>query len=589
VRAEPAEERLKMKIRLALATATAMGLLMGAATAGSNNTAVIVQGLGGSDNTATVDQDGGNSNTTKFIQNGSGNTAEVTQDGNNNRAGTHLEYGAPSQDPGDAARGYNFITQNGSNNKLKIDQTARGNSVAVDGKVVQTGDGNAIDITQKGGASGGNRVDTVLQSGIAGAAATNKLTVLQEGAAPNSYSDIPLGSSDYNYANERITKVEQINEGGLVNTLTLTQKGGVHNAGNTIVSAYQRGSDNSGSVTQTGRGNRLQSLSQNGVGNEATVSVTGDNNGAAGLGQLIDDFALGAAGGYDRSIVQNGLDNVVDFEVLGNSNQFGFNQFGEGNTSGNVSLNGSFNEVGVNQTGNDNKVDLGTIIGNRNDVGIRQTGNDNLATIDILDTLGADSDDNAVSIEQHSVLAAGYDRRNEATVSVDGDGNWLRFKQVYGSNATADVTGDNNDIAVDQYSSATADITVTGNNNAAALNQLHGATATVSINGDNNNRGAFAGAITSALASSTSSALGAPMQVGGIIQKGASSVSLTVGQLGPSDGNRFSLNQSGNGNSIVGSMDGSAGGNEAVISQVGTSNTTSFAQNGGFNTLAVTQ
>src|SRR5690606_18909165 len=123
-------EESQMKYKIMLSTATAIGLALGASAtwAGSNNQAVVVQGISGGGNTATVTQNGGSSNITKFTQDGSGNTATVEQNGNTNRAGTHLRAGAPSSwDPSEARRGDQYITQNGDNNTLSIEQTGNGN------------------------------------------------------------------------------------------------------------------------------------------------------------------------------------------------------------------------------------------------------------------------------------------------------------------------------------------------------------------------------------------------------------------------------------------------------------------------------
>jgi hypothetical protein len=467
-----------MKYKILLSTATAIGLAMGTAWAGSNNKAVVVQGVSGNGNSAAVTQNGGSNNTAKFIQDGSGNNAVVTQAGNGNSAGDHLQSGPSSYDSSETARGYNFISQHGNNNGLAITQTQNGNFVARDGKVVQTGDRNSIDITQHGAASAGGRVNTVLQTAGTGAtSATNKLTVLQEGAVPGSYTP-SISPSDYNYAYELITKVEQINTGGAANELTLTQKGGVYNRANTITSAYQNGADNQGTVTQVGRSNLLTSLSQTGAGgNRASVAVTGDRNGA---GLLTKGAA--AAGATTSTVTQTGTDNLVDYTANGNDNQFGFYQDGQHNEAVNVQFNGSNNELGVYQRGVHNTLSLATINDSDNVFGVNQVGVDNNASINSAG--GQNGGYNSFTAGPAGTLGltpgllSQEGTFNQVSLTINGAGNVFASLQNNSgptgtfNKITASQSGNGNQAAVMQMGNAnTSSLTQTGGMNNASISQ----------------------------------------------------------------------------------------------------------------------
>lgn len=605
-----------MKLKLAFATATAIGLVTGAAMAGNNNQSEIHQ-VGGD------------------------NSAEVTQNGDNNRAGF---------DDFDANNW--TLRQDGNNNVLVIEQNGDQNDVGLSNVyshngVKQRGDRNSVNILQNGidDQYSRNIVGTIQQTGAPGATVTtNAVNIEQTGSGVTpAYGHHYIGqitqtNSNAGVSSAEINKIDvkqigggfqagnvanRIVQSGVENDVDLDQAG-AHNRttliwqdgrghratirqdnsaefgvptypypigpwGNTIGEVTQVGDENTATVDQDGNRNRIDLIWQNSTsftpGNTATLRFEGNDNGQAGLGLLGTGYAQSAAGTWDRSAFQFGFGNTIDLYMLGGSNQFGFYQQGGENRTGNVTLSGSNNEIGVSQSGTKNEVDLGTVNGNSNDIGVRQNGDQNLATINLSDT--DDSDDNAISIDQESMVGA-LTLKNVATVDAKGDDNLARIKQTYGSDAEVGLDGDGNDIFIEQWNQAGAVVDVLGNNNYASLLQLNGASATLSITGDDTNRSGFSGGITSTMASSTISGLGVPMQVGGIIQNGNSSTSITVGGLGASDGNLFSINQLGNGNSIVGAMDGD-GGNEAVVAQVGSLNNASFSQNGGGNLVAVKQ
>jgi hypothetical protein len=520
-------------MKLAFSTATALALLMGTAYAGGNNEAYLYQD--GAFNSASVDQSGGSDN-----------------------------------DAGSAAQN---IIQRRTNDPDQTGDTLKSNVLTIE----QSGSHNAIGL----GVNGNNF------GHAAGVYQDEDYSQTSHWGSQKNIIDI-IQSSDHNTVGA-VSQYTATHVGN--NSLTVTQGGGGFNIVGSVSQHRTQTTENVAVIDQTGDHNTVARVEQyarligvpGATKNDLDVKMSGANNGNGAL----TGFALGS-GAQSSTLIQGGpgalaaRGSYAHLDISGDDNQFGVTQYGERNSVGTLTILGDSNEVGTYQQGNDNTIALAQVGGLGNNIGIRQTGNDNLATTIV------DGDDNEASVSQYSLIGP-YDMPNTAFVDIDGDGNWTRIKQVYGSDAHVTVDGGDNDIAIDQYIQAAATVTFTGDNNAVSLNQLNGATATVTITGDDNNRGGFAGGITSALASSTTSGLGAPMQVGGIIQNGASDVSITVGSLGPSDGNRFSFNQGGgSGNSIVGLMNG-VGGNEAVVSQVGAGNVTNFAQNGGTNLLAVSQ
>lgn len=474
-----------MKLKIVLSTASALALLTGAAWAGSNNNAVIDQG--NSANSGAIDQSAGNSNTAKFVQDGVNNNASVTQSGNNNRAGAHVANGWA--DSSETARGYDYMIQSGSDNSLTILQTRNGNNVAIgNGKVVQSGNQNVIDITQHGGASAGGSVTTILQTDQTNAATAlaNKVTILQQGATPGDYADVNPASSDYNYAYESIVSVTQTNTGGAANLLTLTQKGGIYGAGNTISTVLQNGSNNTGTVGQEGRKNLLASLSQVGSGNSATVSVTGDRNGAGLL------TGAAAASNASSSVVQQiGAGNQVGYTVLGgNDNQFGFYQDDTGavgNRAVSILITGSGNQLGVHQVGTNNSLDLASIAGDDNNIGLDQSGDSNNASVTIAGTGGSNGgahDFTPGKVAASAGLTAGLIKQsgtlNSATFDVTGSDNVFASLQDNTAFTTGTlkntikgtINGSSNEAAVVQVgNNNTTNFTQSGGSNYASIKQ----------------------------------------------------------------------------------------------------------------------
>lgn len=492
-----------MKIRVFLATATAASVLMGAVgfAADKNVTTIIQKGVSATGNLASVDQSGGDNNLTKFTQEGSYNTVSVEQNGSNNKAGAHLRYVADPDASGDTGRNYDFILQKGDNNTIDIVQNNKGNIVAVgSGHINQFGDFNLIDIEQAGGSSAGSTVRKIDQTASDSAASrTNELYITQSGADPNVYPDLPLGSSDYNYARALVDTVSQTHTGGVRNLVDIDQTGGTHNAGNVVSLVSQNGSDNEADIDQSGRLNLLSSLTQMNDGNRATSSQSGYNNHIALISQHSTEAdgnsasvvqngtdngrnGLGKAaslvGASDSSVVQFGVGNIIDYTANGDDNEFGFHQDGTGNLAQSITINGSRNHLGVFQDGTNNVLQLASIDGDDNVIGIRQVGTDNTVGL----TIAAGGDRNGGYHGAFDALTAGpgltpglleqLGVNNEVSLNVSGDDNLFATLQdnesagSTGNKISGNITGSGNQAAVKQVGdNNTTSFVQTGSNN----------------------------------------------------------------------------------------------------------------------------
>lgn len=585
-------------------TASALGLLMGGAYAGDNNSSHIVQD--GSANSASIGQSGSNNTagdiSTQRItrQIGDNNALTINQSGNGGKIGTSGNY-----------LQLNFgVDQLGDFNKLTITQTGAGSVNTI--QQVSTGAGaapsatvNEATITQNNG-NGSTLVSRVDQTytGNGTTDAKNLVTIDQNvtGTGPRvggggSTGDQSGGVFQTGFANTididqtgRYDRTNEVRQNGSQNSFTVEQiysNAGGGFSGNDFNLGQQTGVGNTAVVEHLGANNLTATVSQDNsgggtVGNDATVIIQGDSNGRAGL----SGFAA-ATGATSSSVLQTGDGNVTDYLAVGDDNEYGVTQIGIGNEAENLSVTGDLNNLGIFQSGNLNRVDLGAIMGNRNDVGLRQLGNDNLASVDITDA--DDSDDNDVSITQDSFFGGIFDEENTATVGIAGDRNAVTINQVLGNAATVTIDGDDNDVTATQTDEAVATVTFAGNNNYVGIIQNDSSTATITITGDDNNRAAGFTGVAQTLASLPSNVFGPGMPVGTVQQNGQLNVAtLTVGDLGASDGNLFAVEQRGNGNSIDGSIDG-VGGNQAVVKQFGNTNVASFAQIGAGNIVAISQ
>jgi hypothetical protein len=313
------------------------------------------------------------------------------------------------------------------------------------------------------------------------------------------------------------------------NTLTITQGGG---DGNRIAN-----------VTQT----RLPGLF--GAGNNEAGNI-------ANLTQMGTGNRLGGGTGLIDGLVQTGRDNRATLVQNGGNNVTrAFAQIGIGNR-GAINILGDINRVELGQTGtNVANID---ITGDTNAVDLGQVGGAG-ADIDIF------GNGNRISGTQFSVFGG-----NEATIRIgmaanEGDGNSVVFDQLVlgaGSNILdVDIDGGNNLLDISQ--------TKTG---LGGQNEI-----SVAITGNGNNATA-----------SFSQAMPGGLVPGRLIQSGSGNVmELTVGNLGPSNDNRFAFSQDGARNSIDAAIDGS--GNEAAIWQFGTANVAVLTQNGAGNFASIMQ
>ena len=149
--------------------------------------------------------------------------------------------------------------------------------------------------------------------------------------------------------------MEQVNTGGSANTLSLTQKGGIHSAANTIDLASQNGSGNDGTVTQIGRLNYLSSLSQTGAGNDAVVTLKGTGNGDP------DPFTFVAALGVgvpQAVVTQTGNNDTLSYIAVGDYNLYGFLQITGDHNDINGTTTGDLNQVAVKHDGDSNITDF---------------------------------------------------------------------------------------------------------------------------------------------------------------------------------------------------------------------------------------
>lgn len=536
--------------------ATALTMVAGMAYAGDYNVVVVDQN--DASNHATITQDGGtddyyNQNRAKITQDGVENSANITQDGQGNQAGRHLLNGA--NDPTESASAYNYILQSGDNNSLTVRQDQKGNTIGIGTgqNLIQTGDHNAADITQHGGASSGGTVGDVRQTASGSATSlTNQLTITQSGAAGGAYDasnpSEPSGSSDYHYAKATINNVHQTNmSGGAANDMTLTQSGGIANDGNLIDYASQNGDGNTMTVSQDGRSHVVTDVSQVGSGNTADVSQTNYANTLTLLSQDgTDNMAM---------VTQDGVDNDASINVQGDYNTSNVNQ-DSGSVDGyaEISISGSSsNVVSVDQTGgNSGTSNTGTVTitngADGNNVGVTQDGN-NMAEIAI-----DAGDDNVVAVNQ-----TGY---NDATININpGSGNYTH--------------GDHNMLNVMQ------------NDGSAGRNSMN-----VTITGSYNNNPAsghaplFDGDAAAARDTGVSLTSLDHLYKGDLYQDGSTNtVTLTV----DSNDNAFATLQSGSNNTINGTISGGAGMNQAVVVQVNSNNSATFTQNGFGNNLGIVQ
>lgn len=556
--------------RLTALTSTALAVLMAASPAFADNNNVYLD-QDGTDNIADVEQTGDNNSLgtpliqRRALQDGDFNTLILDQSStlghNGNIQGANF------------GTNYLGLNQTGDYNRIEATQQSgtveqiQQNSSAAGGTV--SGTTNLFVLDQKYSSS--NKIQYVWQTftGTWISGSENSIdsrqstpTGLQTGSKITTLSQTGQYNTIETDQQTGSTNIGEINQNGVNNLADTVQAG----TGNIITLIDQDGDDNEAFVTQTGgTGNKVGLILQNStggapafVGNYANVIMTGTGNGA---GLLMGYSVIGRV--TSSQITQLGGNNDASLEFTGDGNDFGVYQTGTDNSVGSILVTGDDNLIGVDQDGTGNILALGVIEGDRNNVGVLQAGIGNLATVSIL---GGASDDNGVRVQQ--------DGTNNATVTVTGSMNDVRLNQglllgAGGTNlATVSIVGDDNVL----------DILQQGDNEG-----LFGVSVTIDGSGNNSaGAGAFASLFGGALTASGLSA-------GQIVQQGTDNlINIKVGNLSPSsDNNLFAFKQTGDGNTVNGTINGD--GNQALVFQSGDSNTTNFTQTGGNNYVVVTQ
>jgi hypothetical protein len=392
-----------MKLKIALGTATALGLLMGAAYAGSGNTLYISQS--GDRNIADVKQSlGSNSNIGEdgdpAVQSGADNrlTFTVTNWGTNNdndidnfkQDGNWNLFEAQAVGGSSGNRLNNFLQQ-GNGNSARIMWT-QNNGGVVDSVSIK-GDRNAVSIYQGNSivAGSGNQVGTVAIMGSNNGYATGNqwahgdstaaVHIQQIGSGNNVASSTIVGSDNHAaniWAPGAFNKVHEIfqtgNNNGQIASIASTQgsngnwirinQNGNGNNFSVLQGINSASTQNRFQVTQDGNGNwaggtqsgdgNWVNIDQDQNNNNATANISGDYNGGGTLAGAAGTLA--SANGLDSGLIkQNGLSNTATLTVANSSNnQFAFLQNGNNNTiTGTVSGSGS-NSATVIQAGNNN-------------------------------------------------------------------------------------------------------------------------------------------------------------------------------------------------------------------------------------------
>ncbi|MBS3651494.1 curlin repeat-containing protein [Pseudaminobacter sp. 19-2017] len=391
-------------MKLALATATAMGLLMGAAWAGSSNTLYLEQN--GANNTASVHQatgPGGNDIGT------SGDP--VSQTGDNNafvfsNAGCCNEGLRQDNDVAKAEQvghrnwlniqvwnlsdhnDINNVQQQGNDNALQLDQNGSRSSTI--GTVLQEGDRNTSLIRQNGArnsvvsativgsdngtarsgelSSGRSAGSRIIQSGNDNVITESRIEGSNNKQATNTYApphDIQQYGSN-NGHNASIARTLGSNGNGIKvtqrgdwNNFSIQQGVDANSAGN-YATLTQDGSFNAAYVTQSGSNNHII-VDQDRNSNTATANFTGSGNGVGtltGVAGALDTQHASLTQGtifQDSGLAMSG--NTVTYNVTGSNNLFAFAQLGGSNTiNGTVGSSGvsNANQVAVIQTGSSN-------------------------------------------------------------------------------------------------------------------------------------------------------------------------------------------------------------------------------------------
>jgi len=434
-----------MKFKLALSTATALGLLMGGAMAGSNNTAYTDQD--GSSNSMFIEQNAGTGGNDVGLDG-----APILQKGNSNTFNETQSIG------GGFSRGNNDIEaakQLGNSNTFGSNYSNNAGDNLIE-NVLQYGNENYISISRNNQRSG--FIGTIVQGNDESESAggnKNFLAITQStNYLPNSQPPFTAGNS--------VLVVRQIgsNNG---RSATNAQNGGTRISqsgnGNLIQESIIEGSNNNanGSLWNT----EVHRINQKGL-NNGDVSSIARTTGSGGNYIHVDQ---------DGTANQFNLQQGVDVDSTGN--QITAGQLGSGNTVKGIQE-GSYNYIYSSQIGSNNVLD------------VLQRQNDNSATVLVTGDNNGGGTLTGVAGTLLTRLGNGYDMlqtgaytslssgqiiqdglNNTATLTVtNSNGNQFAFLQL----------GDNNEITgtVSGTGSNSATHIQVGSNNVSSFNQSGG-------------------------------------------------------------------------------------------------------------------
>ncbi|GGA68540.1 curlin [Nitratireductor aestuarii] len=492
-----------MGVKLTLATTTAVGLLMGAAFAGSNNEVYIDQF--GSGNSASIVQGQTNGSTvgnragyetTRIRQDGADNQLIINQTHNSSVNSPPRNQSNRVGAPGDQA-GLG-IDQTGNANYLRIDQTGSNQAVfevQQYGGTSATSSSNNATIVQDGGWSA--RVSNLRQTFTGGAAdASNDVTITQTGQSSRVGNTSSGPRSDGSGAHQtgfgNQLNISQTGNSQLVYTATQTND---QSAGGANIAEISQGGGNSNQLRE------LRQVNTGGADNTATLTFTGMGNGSTNAAFTGPASDVSVA---QSRVRQTGEGNDISFDVTGNSNLFGFVQDGAGNWMAGI-VEGSANQVatsqigdghfatldilgdsnrfGIEQTGDFNEA-YARANGNANDLALSQSGVGNFGEVAIGDWTASNS--NSVVLNQEASSTAA----NDGQIFVDGNTNAVSLNQVAGWDSNLGevvIEGSQNQVAVDQNGSNEGFVNVYGNGNGVTLGQDGDVNyAVVDVGGNNN-------------------------------------------------------------------------------------------------------
>ena len=414
-----------MNLRIALLGATALTVLTASgALAGSNNESYITQS--GGSNSASVTQSAGNNNdagrTGDYMsQNGSNNVLKIVQDGDSGSIGV-INRTDPYNTPGHSPQytiTFQGVDQNSSgsgSNSADLTQHGMSNTIGdLQQTALSTAGGNQATTVQSGS---GNYITHLWQEQVAGAAATNVANITESGTG-NVIDRVDQKAQGTGSANQIIANISGTNNG----KDDLTGVGGFY--------------------------------ASRGFAAGATPSALIQNNYGGTL--------------YGAAYAGNISDNYINLQVSGADNKFGLTQKGYSNSAGTLTITGSNNMFGSYQEGYSNVISAGAIAGSGNDIGIWQSGGANTAHVSVL---AFGNDYNQLSIGQ-----SGYN--NDASVDITGSNNGAGSfgSNVAGALVLTNTHLSNGSLWQDNSSSSSslgnhASYTVFGDSNDFALAQI---------------------------------------------------------------------------------------------------------------------